>query len=439
MVLIRALVAMLLIAGAGAGCGESLFDAHGRGGPDGGGGDDDGAVPTTCPDPCLADAAADFDGSPGGKGGHWRYLDDRRDRTWTAMTLVSGEMTGADPNDRIASCDEQSSAPACQGLPGALRVTSSAAAADPAIEYRSPSTRVIKLSLRALAPAGGTEQRVRLYRNTREDVLFTATARSGELVEHAIVVDALEGDRFLIAIEPIGASEGGEVALHFFINGTSTRFPSTCQLAVPFSVPGSTDEHVDDLCGGEFAVLQGSDTNLVIPSLRNDVFGQMLMAGHVEPGLYYRSAEVLPTSSAKTIQLWFQLDMMLSTPNAWLFSDIDQDNGGGFGIQLDNTSGLKLEASIPTGGSPPTYTSQSVSYPGLNAWHFIRMVHANGMIAICLDGTRLTSVPLAGPSTTVPKYGSYLGRNRWDPSNSFIGALDDVRVFSSALPCEPPN
>ena len=91
MVLIRALCLAALVAA----CNGSLFDSHGS--TDGGAGGD-GAVPASCPSPCLADAAGDFDGTPTGSSGHWRYLDDTRNRMWTAMTGDVNEMTGAGMN-----------------------------------------------------------------------------------------------------------------------------------------------------------------------------------------------------------------------------------------------------------------------------------------------------------------------------------------------------
>lgn len=40
------------------------------------------------------------------------------------------------------------------------------------------------------------------------------------------------------------------------------------------------------------------------------------------------------------------------------------------------------------------------------------------------------------PSFTAPGRVPYLGRNRtWTPSNDVTGSLDDLRVFSGALPC----
>jgi len=71
---------IVLVVALASGCGQSLFDARvtpTRCGDDGG---TDGPVASTCPAGCIGDAAADFDGSPTGSTGRWRYLDDRRTR-----------------------------------------------------------------------------------------------------------------------------------------------------------------------------------------------------------------------------------------------------------------------------------------------------------------------------------------------------------------------
>ena len=86
-----------------AGCSESLFGVH-----DGDGGA--GSAPT-CTGSCIADAAVDFDGTLGGAGGHWRYLEDTRDRMWTRMNADSTGMTGTvDPRDHITTCGAKGSA-----------------------------------------------------------------------------------------------------------------------------------------------------------------------------------------------------------------------------------------------------------------------------------------------------------------------------------------
>jgi len=65
---------------------------------------------------------------------------------------------------------------------------------------------------------------VRIYRNSREDVLVTATAMPGVALDREITVDALAGDRFLVALAP-EAMGAGNVAVQLFVNNTGAVFP----------------------------------------------------------------------------------------------------------------------------------------------------------------------------------------------------------------------
>jgi 3D (Asp-Asp-Asp) domain-containing protein len=434
-VLIRALVVLLAISG----CSESLFGVHSdrNGGPrDGGDGGDDASVPDTCPASCIADAAASFDGSVGGAGGRWRYLGDKRDRTWAPMLAVAGAMVG-DANNRIERCADKPSSAACTGLPGALLVTSSgtSSTSDPAIEYTAPDARVIQLALHVYVPGDSVEHRVRLYRNSREDVLFTASASpGGATVAHTITVDALPGDRFLVALEPSGG-QGGTAALHLFVIDANKTFPSTCQLAVTFSAPTIIGPTIDDLCGGGLTSID----NAMLPAaplLVTGPFAYQGMGGYLDPGYYLYGSQPLDRGDT-TIQFWVQNETP-STSKTWVFSDIDEVNARGLGIGFKNTSGnpsdLKLEASVVSATSPVTYTGQSIAFANPQNWRFVRVVHTGGVVTFCLDGARVMSFPLPGPAASgrVP----YFGKNGASGvTDYFGGSLDDVRVFSDALPC----
>jgi concanavalin A-like lectin/glucanase superfamily protein len=425
---------LLLVA---AGCGQSLFDARGRrdgggpGGDDDGGGGDDGSVPVTCPAAsCIADAAADYNNAQGGANGHWRYLEDKRNRTWVTMTPDATGMVGAEVGNRIEPC-AGSSAAGCRALPGALLVSSSALSADPAIEYRSFEAKVIQLALRVHLDQGG--QRVRLYRNSREDVLFTAIAAQGETVTTTITLDALPLDRFLVALEPTDGT-AGLAALHFFIIDAGQTFPQTCELAIPFTSLGFSTNSVRDLCGNtDVASRQGDATSPV--GLRYDAFGKTNAAGYFEPGFNYRGAKVLNKPGDRTVQFWVIQDTPIPMVSAaWLYSDIDQASGGGLGIRLRYGTPNRLEAAIYSTQNPPGNVFQGVDYGNADVWYFVRVIHASGTVTICLDGKKVMSLPLAGPLVTgqVPS----LGRNGiWETSSDLLGGLDEVRVFSTALPC----
>jgi hypothetical protein len=444
MVLIRALCALAVfvssVAG-GVGCGQSLFDANGDrqrdGGPGGGDGGDDGGgddgsipVPETCEAPCIADAAADFIDTTGAV---WRYLDDRRNRVWVAMVPSGSAMMSMFLSNQIERCNP--AAAACQALPGALLVTSAGmqSSADPAIELKSPATQTIQLAFRAHVPLGSPSHRIRLYRNSREDVLVTALAEPGKTASRAVFVDALVSDRFLIAVEPT-ASPGGPVALQFFARGPDASFPSVCQLAIPFPETGMTTPTIPNLCGPALQPMDDAAPSALF--LEPGPFTGHGLAGNFSPTFYVRGAKPLVRGRAMTVQLWVRNDFA-AQPQMWVFSDIDQSTGGGLGIQLRNDgSGVQLEASVPSGPDPKVYTGQSIPFTP-DIWHFVRVIHENETVTICLDGRRQVSGPLAGPIPS--NHPPYLGRNViWPPPDAYLrGAIDDVRVFSAALPCDP--
>src|SRR5262245_2489488 len=68
------LAALLLLAPA---CNQSLFDEHV--GEADAGGDGDGTVPpATCPEPCVGDVVAHYNGTQGGTSGQWFFLEGDR-------------------------------------------------------------------------------------------------------------------------------------------------------------------------------------------------------------------------------------------------------------------------------------------------------------------------------------------------------------------------
>ncbi len=437
MVLIRAALALVTLAG----CGQSLFDS--RGDNDGGDAGTDGPVASTCPAGCIGDAAADFDGSPAGSTGRWRYLDDRRTRAWTPMTAAGNVFTGANPNNKITTCAEEPTAPACGQLAGALLISSGGATstADPAIEYTAAATEVIQLTLRVHVPTGNPEQVVRIYRNSREDVLATATAMPGVTLDRAITLDALDGDRFLVALAP-DAMGATNAAVQLFVNTTGAVFPSKCQLALGFST--ATGNDVDNLCGAALTYNDYSQTvEPVPPVLGAGPFTELGQAADITVDHYYKGSDLLDRTGDTTIQLWVKHDALIDPYGAWIFSDEDLNNGGGLGAVIYNAGGSVRTLDVVTctcTGPPcnsPTFAIKSVSYPSDQAWHFIRITHTGGMVNICIDGRKVGDFAVAA-TDLVSTFAPRLGRNViWTPAGAYFdGSIDDVRAFTTALTCE---
>ena len=336
-----------------AACTQSLFDAHGPGGGGGGGGDDGGGNtgPATCNAPCLADAAVDFDGSAGGKNQMWRYLDDHRDRTWTAMIASSTKMTGADPANHITTCAANPGAAACAMVPDALLVSSSGATsmADPAIEFTAPTNQVIQLSLKAFM-ASGTDQTIRLYRNGRPDALFTGVAVAGKPLEQTITVDALAKDRFLVAMAPMGAG-ASDVAIQLIASSAGMLFPQACLLAVEFA--GATGNVVNDACQSISFTHFDANFKPIPVVLADDPFGQKSAAADLALGTDYETLQVIPQNTALTFQLWAkQRAKPPGGEDMWLASDIDltENAPGGLGLgvsQFGMLDGQTATVSVP--------------------------------------------------------------------------------------------
>lgn len=417
-----------------AACSQSLFDAHG---PGGGGGDDD-TGPATCNAPCLADAAVDFDGSAGGKNQMWRYLDDHRDRTWAAMAPSSAMMTGADPANHITTCAASHGAAACAMLPDALLVSSAGAtsAADPAIEFTTPTQRVIQLTVKAFM-ASGADQTIRLYRNGRPDALFTGVAVAGKLVEQTITVDALANDRFLVAMAPMAAG-AGDVAIQFIATSAGMLFPQTCLLAIGFA--GATGNTVSDLCQGiSFTYLDAAFKPIPVV-LGDDPFGQKNAAADIALGNEFESTQPIAQNTTLTLQLWARQRTAPSDDDMWLLSDVDltDDAPGGLGVGVSRFG--MLDAQTPTVSNQTTIdvADALTPWPGVGDWHFIRVVQTGGNLKLCLDGKQKASVPVAdGHLQTVEPL--LLGRNKFGiPAGEsfFDGNLDDIRIFKGDLPCE---
>jgi Concanavalin A-like lectin/glucanases superfamily len=439
------------LAAALAGCGQSLFDAHGDGDGSGDGGAGDGGDQLgICDAPCLADAAADFDGTSDGRSGRWRYLEDLGTRSWAAMVAneQSQEMTGASSTDnRITSCAARPGAAACRALPRALLVSSSGRAdpagpgapSDPAIELilgSDDSNKVIELRLRLVVPSG-PDQRVRLYRNSREDSLITAVVSTGAPYDQAIELDALAGDRFYVSIEP-AAGSGPPVAdlgLHLTATAVAKTFPATCQLALPFEAV--TDNSLTDVCGDRvFTQLDAGNAQVPI-ALGPGPFAERGMAASLTDGTHFNDTRLRPLDHRRevTIQFWVQVRELAPTFPAVPFSDLNIDTGGGIGITIQ--PGFPMaQLQVATCDAEITCSQALAPYFEPTAWRFVRVVHGMTGVDVCLDGVRVARV--AARSTEPPLFDPPdLGKQVLASANEahLDGLIDEVRVITGALPC----
>jgi hypothetical protein len=425
------------------GCSQSLFDAH-----------DVDIERAACGAMCVADAAADFNGMVGGanKVWQWRYLDDHRDKTWMAMSPGPDPdaLTGAMGNG-ITTCTTHLDEPACQALPHALLVSVGGdSMIDPAIELTAPTNTVLQLSVHAFVPGGDAAQTIRLYRNSREDVLFTGTATPGVGFQQTITLDAVAGDRFLVAIQPTGKG-AANVGLHVFANDTGAHFPSSCQRYVPFTSANMnanmTYSDTDDLCGSTTFTFYRYPTGTPEPTAFQSPpgpFQELRPAASVPKDYFFSEDQVLDWSNDVTVQLWVKLTngVTLMQP-AWLFSDLDPVFCGGIDITIapvgPGMGSLDVKACTDPTPSKVKFGTTLPSYPIDSAWRFVRVVRTGDQVLVCVDGVRRAALTIkpdrpVGFTTTNPPH---LGKDHVAGIGSFFdGEIDDLRVITGALPCE---
>lgn len=418
----HALLLLALVA-----CKQSLFSSHS--------GDDDsvdsgvtsdGVVQQTCGAMCLGDAGADFGAAK------WQYLEDKRNRTWTPMTESGGAFVGADPNNKIASCERESK-PACSTLPGALLMSSSggSAAADPAIAFTIPVKQVVKLTVRVRIE-GNAGQLVRLYRNSREDSLFTAVAQPGMTLETSIQVDVLPQDRFVFALAPATAG-AQDVAVQMFVNDTALAFPQQCMMGVQWNMPQQSGLTANE-CGAALTYYDDSGTTTMQTAtvIGEAPFPELDKGGTIVPDHYFESADVMDRSGPNTTQFWIKQTVVGFT-NAATVSDADLNRPGGLGIYLDTINTITAETC--NDATNVTFVQATGAYPQDMGWHFVRVTQTADTVALCLDGKRLASyaIPATGmQSNNHP----FIGRSPTNATEVLEGGIDDLRIYKGALPCE---
>lgn len=422
------------------GCHQSLFDSHGKAKE--AGSDIDALPEENCPAPCLANSGGDFDGTPRGTTDRWRYLDDHRNRTWAEMNAVDDGFVGADPANTIHKCTPNSDAEACQALPGALLISTAGftTPADPAIEFTAEANQAIELRLSVHIPAEGFGQNVRIYRNSREDVLFTGPAAPGVTLRQTIALDALAGDRFLVAIAPpaLGQSDVG-VQLH--VVGANTTFPTECQLAIPFStLTGTTTENA--CSDNKFMAKHDSTPGIASPTLIQGPYSELGNAANIAQHNFYGGTKVLNRPGDVTLDLWVKHTAVVSPDvGAWVFSELNfasEGVGGLFLFVYDVDGKLRADAgTVRTAPGITQYLEVKFDYPADKGWHFVRLTHkTDGPIKVCVDGVLQGMVMATG--TLKPSKPPHMGQNAATVGNdaAFIGAVDDVRVLNTALPCD---
>ncbi len=465
MVLSRVAMALLAVPLA-AGCNQSLFDSSVGGDAariDSSVGDDDASPidalvdpadadttdslfadadgPLMCPAVCIADLVEDYDGN----GPPWRYLSDHRDNTFIAM--VDGTYAGLDarvgdgdaPVPAFVDCRDFTTDVLCQSIQDRILMAPSAASAghnDPAVEVAIDDAQQYRISgVYTSTNTTAVVHELRIYRNSLQDLLFRnvfdidASERN-----YALDAEMMPGDRLLLGIKPQSGT-GSPLGLEHFVSRNTGAFPGRCGVTV----------RMETIVGAEPA----EDCGLITYTARTDDGAGGFMdldpiptaTGPTGMGTAISLAEgdyLLPAggpmnySASFTIQMWVRVQTF-NFPFMDLWADWNDAVDGGINMAIDDDGTLYATALLPADGD----VTLSFAWPNDMAWHFVRLVRNAGTntFRVCLDGAQKSSMTLSGALDLTSDEPPYIGRNVTYNPPTFIGEIDDVRMFTRALPC----
>jgi hypothetical protein len=464
----RAAIAAVLALG---GC--SFIDDFGMftvgGARDGGGSRDagmlrDGETPPdagggACVAPCVGDIAADFSMTqPSGTLG-WQYLADDRDPpglvfdpmvagTWEDVPGWVGP-EGAPP--AIASCAGSTSAH-CMGMSDRVLAVPSApgGTGDTVFSYTATRTETMEFQMSVRhADGASSAELVELFvsRNSRHDIAFAASLLPTAAAENfGGAIDLVTGDRvfFEIRTDPGAAAAAVPVGLagrvSRLLSGPGSDLEN-CLFAANF------DGSLTDACGGATLADEndgiGAGMTSVVPGPTGHGDARMFNEG----GYIASMGAPIDYSGDFTIQFWMQFP----EPGSFAmtaFSDRTSEAPGGIVVSPEEMEGGNAPMFVGTiyaatpgcdDGMGFCFAFFRANRPTDSGWHFYRVVRstADNRLRLCIDGREVGGTMVPGEIDLTSTYAPHIGRNVVFNPAYFIGAIDDVRIFKLALPCEP--
>lgn len=395
-----------------------------------------------CTAGCVADLVREFAFEQGGTTGDWRYLDDNRSNTYLQMGLLDiggvvhfvGDVP--EPRPKVLYCPSYTDDAACEGAESAMVLTPSKSDAghhDVTLSWTAPVNGSYRL-------VGDYERRgdgaldVIVHRNTRDDIVWRDTV-GGARVEGVfdVPMELLGGDRLLFTVRAAGGGDPASLAVHLRVEDL-IDFPGECALAVTFD-----DGKAVDACGSVTYQPRRANEDGYEDTVVSSIAGPFGLTGtgaQIVEGDYLLPTGVAMNYAASfTVQMWLRLPEEVS---ATLYADWDSAIPGGvnlgMGSGLCGASGLYSDAAAPEGVGD-VYIEWDC--PNDLDWHFVRVTRdaENGTYRACVDGVAVAGTTLDGTLDLSPVEPPFIGRNVTYNPPYFVGDVDDVRVFTRALPC----
>jgi hypothetical protein len=224
-----------------------------------------------------------------------------------------------------------------------------------------------------------------------------------------------------------------EIGVELFISNIASA--SRCQVALDFEMAKVSGNTMTAHCGNAFTYYEYEPNDTPQPPVLADgPYPELGKAASIPTNHYYKTTAALDKGEEFTWQYWMKINALDAIYDSWVVSDMDLDAYGGLGNGVYQRATLNFDTQL---GNDGDYLGSNAEFPHVNKWAFVRVAYANGKLSTCINGKRFSSldVPQAKLESAFPLH---LGKNvRWLPQVAvYNGLIDDLRVFSAALPCE---
>ena len=141
--------------------------------------------------------------------------------------------------------------------------------------------------------------------------------------------------------------------------------------------------------------------------------------------------DVNDTSSVSkfSVAAWFKTSNDYNT-NAFIVNKAGDTGNMNYGIWMNNAE--KIQAGFETSTGKPMYATSPLSYSD-GKWHYAVVTYDGSIINLYVDGLMVATKSPSGSPDNGGEEPVRLGANADSLSNYFIGDVDEVRVWSSAL------
>ena len=147
------------------------------------------------------------------------------------------------------------------------------------------------------------------------------------------------------------------------------------------------------------------------------------------PEVSYLDVNTTSSVTKFSVAAWFKTSNDYKS-DAFIVNKHGDDGNMNYGIWMNNAE--KIQAGFETSNGKPMYGTSPLSYSD-GKWHYAVVTFDGSIINLYVDGIQVATKSASGTPDNGANEPVRMGANSQAPSDFFIGDVDEIRVWKSAL------